>query len=640
MYEQQLYTRSNYGGIFENRPGFTTVGATSGLDTKDIEALEQHCEYPVSKKVLEKCGCQSMPYVRYFMKGANDTYIVGQSCFRKEEGISDREVFLVHNIAVKKNSREYEGFASNLYHLAGYVPFVTEFCDREPETAKRVKTAGDLFQTISDDTLNDESQFCFNEERLENVGISRGIFQMIVYAVISAIGTKKKVFINLNCDMEQVTKQAIMVMQHIYAVLPNVLRDRVGYQTFYSGEAVKSNIMIYFFPNGLIDAGKTVNQIGERNLKQDYLFCLSEPVGIQPADAFIEVQNRFGYIDLGGLYQIKQKIDTFGGWLIGKLKHITYERYCHLVGAQNDQELYERELDMCCAAAMHMEDLYALIQTVFHEMKHVFAEDSRWLASTKEMILKHTERIAEQCESVYSETLAFPTKEFKSSRDVAYKNSMENCLLKLLNTIQYDTDYIYPTSKLEKIVDSRYISKELKNEICVLQAVNEALRITEDKSICGDALCETLEMLPLKSEKKARIALEALAQNENSVKEDEKYIILMSINIRYGRLDFEKMFQSLDMEMMNISDFLEWYLCSERNVRRNQESERDALDHYMMNLCAKREEPEVLEEVLPIYKRYCKNNKSQKKNGKRVIHAIKIMQRTDIRKRIVDRFRR
>ena len=55
MYEQQLYTRSNYGGIFENRPGFTTVGATSGLDTKDIEALEQHCEYPVSKIFYEGC---------------------------------------------------------------------------------------------------------------------------------------------------------------------------------------------------------------------------------------------------------------------------------------------------------------------------------------------------------------------------------------------------------------------------------------------------------------------------------------------------------------------------------------------------------------------------------------------------------
>lgn len=640
MYEQHLYTRSNYGGIYENRPGFTTVCATPGLNKKDIEMLEHHCEYSVSKKVLEKCGCQRMPNIKYFMKDINETYIIGQSCFRKEEGISDREVFLVHNFAVKKDCQEYQEFMSNLYHMAGEIPFITEFEDRKPKSEEHSRQSDNFLQPISDAYINDESQFCFNDQGLAAIGISRGIFQMMVYAVISAIGTKKKIFINLNCEVEQMTEQAIMVMQHIYAVLPNVLRGRVGYQTFYTGENVKNNIMIYFFPNKLIEMGKAVEQIGERSIKQDYLFYLSEPVGIQPADAFVEIQSQFGFIDLNGLYQIKKNIDTSGEWNIEQLKHVEYEKYCLLAKTKSNLELYESQLDMCCEEAVHMEDLFAIIQTIFQKMAGIFAENDTWMASTKKSILKHTDRIRRQCDNVYSEILSFPIKVFQKNHDTDYKEVMEKCLLSLLNDIHYDTDHFYPSDMLTGIVNMRYTNKELKNEMNVLRVVHEALKITEDSCNCGEVLCEYLEMISFRSDKKARVALKTLAYNETSIKEDEKYILLMCINTHYGKLNFEGMFQSLNMECASVAIFLEWYLGSERNTRRHLKSEQDALDYYLMNLSAKKEEPEVLKEALPIYRKYCKNNKKQRKSRKRVIHAIKAIQRADKRKRVINRIRR
>lgn len=625
MYEQQLYTRSNYGGVFDNRPGFTTVAATHGLNEKDVEALEHHCEYSISKRILEKCGCRSMPNVRYFMKDANDTYIVGQSCFRKEEGISDREVFLVHNIALKKDCPEYEDFVSNLYHMTGQLPFVTEFCDEVSESVEHRGENDNLFQPLSNDSMKEEREFYCNEEALSAVGISRGMFQMMICAVISAIGTKKKIFINLRCNIEQMTEQAIMVMQHIYAVLPNELRGRVGYQTFYTGENVKNNIMIYFFPSILIDLGRAVNQIGERNLKQDYLFYLSEPIGIQPADVFIEIQNEVGYIDLSSLCQIKQRLDSVQGKLLRELRSFSYKRYCDFEREQQSEKLYGMLFDMRCEEAVNMKDLYSIIH---------------WGLGEGEIILKHTKRISEQCESVFTEMLAFPIKEYSHKCDSTHKEILEQCLLMLLNSISYETDYLYASNELTNIVNARFLNRELRNEIYVLQAVNDALKLVAEKDNCGNDLYDTVDMLPIKVEKRAREVLGKLAHNEGSVGIDEKYIILMSINVRDGQLDFQEMFQSLNMEMLDVSDFIEWYLCSGRNMRRYLDSERGALDYYMMKLCSKRKEPEVIDGVLLAYKRGYKNNKSRRKVSRKVVYAIKAMKRANKRRKVIERFRR
>ncbi|TWD97397.1 hypothetical protein FB550_1102 [Neobacillus bataviensis] len=139
-------------------------------------------------------------------------------------------------------------------------------------------------------------------EILKALGISNDHFQQLLFAVMTSISGKKKVFISLNVPLQEYTNYALLLLELLFLYLPYAYRRNLGAITFTSEPETRTYIHVTFFEPGTLN-------IRDRSIEKQFVFDFSRRF-ISGVPAAVE-QSEYLDIALQHLSEMKRMDDFF-----------------------------------------------------------------------------------------------------------------------------------------------------------------------------------------------------------------------------------------------------------------------------------------------------------------------------------------
>lgn len=301
MFDQQLYTRSNHGGLVINTPGFDTVAKTEGLTLKELKELANYCKYEVDGDLINSEDYNLCPKVRSMLELPNGNVLIGQSVFRME----NRAVFLTHNFICQKGSLSWETMRHNYRELTSPQEFIETFADNGNKI--NLEQLHSISASVENGPFGSSASTGWNQAKLMMMALEKyhitleSLFRLI-NVLFFAIGNGRKLFISLPCGTQEINAAAEIILQCLYALLPYDVRTKAGYMTCFTGKGVKNAIVLYFVPKEIIPASKRVVKIKDRNINNDFIFNFNDSIFINtdsdqipPEDAYLKYLKSVGF---------------------------------------------------------------------------------------------------------------------------------------------------------------------------------------------------------------------------------------------------------------------------------------------------------------------------------------------------------
>ena len=237
MIEQQYYTRER-GGLFNQTDGYDTVAKSPQLKLEYIKkVLHPLCSYDIPSE-LQQVGEQDeskYPPSMIIIPGGSGELIVGQAVYKAKDFTGQRSTFFMHNFILS----EYEKhrFTKEPEKLFGINAFKTSFNSGD----------GRQLPTLAGIAYDGNNPYFLERERLfGKLGMSQEIFNKLIYATFIAATSKKKVFIILDVNIEELGQMAKALLYHLYTVLPWQITEELGICTYANKMEAKKNIQITF----------------------------------------------------------------------------------------------------------------------------------------------------------------------------------------------------------------------------------------------------------------------------------------------------------------------------------------------------------------------------------------------------------
>ena len=237
MIEQQYYTRER-GGLFTQTDGYDTVAKSPMLKLDYIKKnLHPICSYDIPSE-LHKVGEQNeTKYPPNFMiiPISSGELIVGQAIYKAKDFTGLRSTFFMHNYVLSET--EKRRYIKEPEKLFGITSFATGY---EIEQGRELPTLA----AIPYD--GNKPYFLDREKLFSKLEITDEIFHKLIFAAFGAAYSKKKIFIALNVEIEELGEMAKALLYHLYTVLPWDITEGLGVSTYASKAEPKKNIQITF----------------------------------------------------------------------------------------------------------------------------------------------------------------------------------------------------------------------------------------------------------------------------------------------------------------------------------------------------------------------------------------------------------
>ncbi|EKN71491.1 hypothetical protein BABA_01280 [Neobacillus bataviensis LMG 21833] len=250
--QQQMYTRER-GGIFHATDGYDTIAMSSGLDQTFVKKyLHPFCLYHAPKALSERGEKDPSLYpeaVTLFQPETGEL-VIGQAVFVPADFTGSRSTYFMHNYVIPAGRKdEWIKQPEKLFQITDFqTSYVTALGKNLPE--REVLEYGSR---------------AVKSELLATLGISEEHFKQLLFAVMSSIAGKKKVFISLIVPLKDYTKYALELLELIYLYLPYAHRRKLGAMTFTSEPDAKNYIHVMFFEPGTLNTR-------DRAIEKQYIF--------------------------------------------------------------------------------------------------------------------------------------------------------------------------------------------------------------------------------------------------------------------------------------------------------------------------------------------------------------------------------
>lgn len=258
LVQQQLYTRER-GGIFLSTDGYDTIAISEGLDKSFVKKyLHPFCIYQSPKALTTRGEKDSSLYpetVTLFQLETGDL-VIGRAVFVPADFTGQRSAYFMHNYVIPPNLKE--DWIKHPERLFQINQFKTSYKIDQGNVLPAMEEIG--YDEI--DVLAEKDTF------LASVGISEDQFKQLLFAVMSSIAGKKKVFISLNVPLQEYSKAALQLLELIYLYLPYAHRRKLGAMTFSSEPESKNYIHVMFYEPGTLN-------INDRSIEKQYIFDLA-----------------------------------------------------------------------------------------------------------------------------------------------------------------------------------------------------------------------------------------------------------------------------------------------------------------------------------------------------------------------------
>ncbi|MFK9090265.1 hypothetical protein [Bacillus salipaludis] len=253
--QQQLYTRER-GGIFHATDGYDTIAISEGLDQGFVKKyLHPFCMYQSPKTLAERGEKDASLYpeaVTMFQPETGELAI-GQAVFVPADFTGSRSTYFMHNYIIPGARKdEWIKHPEKLFQMNDF------------QTSYNL-VSGKVLPEREAVEYKDSDILTIKSDLLRALRITEENFKQLLFAVMSSIAGKKKVFISLNVPIQDYTNYALKLLELLYLYLPYAHRRRLGAMTFTSEPESKNYIHVTFYEPGTLN-------IGDRAIEKQYIF--------------------------------------------------------------------------------------------------------------------------------------------------------------------------------------------------------------------------------------------------------------------------------------------------------------------------------------------------------------------------------
>ncbi len=270
MIQQQLYTRER-GGIFHGTDGYDTIAISPNLDKAFVKKyLHPICIYhsPNSLRVSGEKDSLLYPAAVTIIQPETGDLVVGQSVFIPADFTGQRSTFFMHNYVIPTGLKE--DWVLRPEKLFGIDQFRTSY---DVQLGQELPELSDIPNRGNQLVLEKSTEI------LGKLGMTEEIFKMLLFAVMSSISGKKKVFITLDVALSDYSRVSLQLLEVLYRFLPYSYRRKLGAMTYSNEAEGKKYIHVMFVEPGGIN-------YQDRVLEKQYIFDLAS--------------GRISGVDLGG----------------------------------------------------------------------------------------------------------------------------------------------------------------------------------------------------------------------------------------------------------------------------------------------------------------------------------------------------
>ncbi|WP_339846967.1 hypothetical protein MKY42_30170 [Paenibacillus sp. FSL W7-1088] len=253
--EQQLYTRERRG-VFRTTEGFDTVAASPGLDPSFIKkVLHPYCVYDAPAELTgrsEKDETKFPPSIHLLQLESGET-ILGQNVYQSADFTGLRSAFFAHNYVLSPERSEEQMKQGGWLDAVFATSYDIEQGTVLPSLNELPRAAGVGQSSPS--------------QILSALKMDEVVFKRLLYAVMQAVATRRKVYIALDVPAEEVTTGAKGLLRLLYTALPYAFRRQLGFMTFAKEPQAKKGIHLQFVERGTL-------RPKDRNTEKDFTFDL------------------------------------------------------------------------------------------------------------------------------------------------------------------------------------------------------------------------------------------------------------------------------------------------------------------------------------------------------------------------------
>ncbi|MFO1443236.1 hypothetical protein KDN24_08410 [Bacillus sp. Bva_UNVM-123] len=258
--QQHMYTREREG-VFTSSPGYDTIAVSKGLDHLFIKnIIHPLCTYYPPKELTSIGERDEGKYPKSKLITITETgeLILGQSVYKDSDYTGERETFFTHNYIVPK-----ERVCDYLYSteaVFGKLSFQTKY---DLASGKQLEELDNLpSEKITFKPLN---------SILAEIQISPEQFQQLVFALISSLTSKKKVYVSLPGNVVNSTEMAFQLAYYLFQCVPFELRKSFGFISYSAEPQNKKNINLMFVEKGSIRPNDSL-------ISKDFVFDFAQGI--------------------------------------------------------------------------------------------------------------------------------------------------------------------------------------------------------------------------------------------------------------------------------------------------------------------------------------------------------------------------
>lgn len=256
LISQQYYTRARQG-IFRSTEGYDTIAKSDSLDNHFIKkTLHPFCGYDAPKELQKRSerNVRLYPESLVFFHSETGELILGRSVYVGADFTGQRNTFFTHNYVIPASRREeFLKEPAKIFTAGGFASQHDVEDGKSLPGLASIPSAG-VSQAGTRPMLV-----------LRQLGIDETLFKQLLYAVMSSITSKKKVYIILDTDVSDSSLRAKELLEILFGALPYELRRHFGFMTYSSEPESKKHINVMFVEKGSIRAG-------DQQIDKDFLF--------------------------------------------------------------------------------------------------------------------------------------------------------------------------------------------------------------------------------------------------------------------------------------------------------------------------------------------------------------------------------
>ncbi|MFM9280976.1 GAP1-N2 domain-containing protein [Paenibacillus jiagnxiensis] len=255
--QQQMYTRERQG-IFRAAEGFDTIAKSQGLENNWIKkVLHPLCVYDAPAELASRGEKDEKAYpdAVHLVRTENGDIVLGRSLYKAADFTGLRSAFFTHNFVIPaghgEGTADYKQWLNTTFADSYDIEQGMELPELDTLPAEKIYPAVAPASVLTELNIDEQT------------------FKRLLYAVMTSLSGRKKVYVSLNVPAGDTSTAAKKLLFVLYGYMPYDFRKKLGFLTYAAEPASRKGMHLTFVPQGSL-------RPGDRNMEKEFVFDLPQ----------------------------------------------------------------------------------------------------------------------------------------------------------------------------------------------------------------------------------------------------------------------------------------------------------------------------------------------------------------------------